>query len=128
MKFLEDYTDLSYVLLRVVSGGIFALNGVQKLFGVLAEHQPSIGSQVWLGGVVELVCGFLIVIGFQSRWAALLASGTMAVAYAQFHWKFRLAPGFFPVIKGGDAAIVYCLVFLYIACRGGGIWALDKSS
>ena len=128
MKFLEQYTDLSYAILRIVVGAIFAFHGVQKLFGVLTEHQPSIGSQLWFGGAIELICGLLIVIGLQSRWAAFLASGTMAVAYIQFHWKFQFGPEIFPAINGGDAAILYCLVFLYIACRGSGIWALDKSA
>ncbi len=128
MKFLEKYTDSTYAILRIVAGTIFAFHGVQKLFGVLTEHQPSIGSQLWFGGVIELACGLLIVIGFQSRWAAFLASGTMAVAYIQFHWKFQFGPEFFPALNGGDAAILYCFVFLYIACRGSGIWSLDKSS
>ncbi len=128
MKFLAKYTDLTYAILRIVAGAIFSFHGVQKLFGVLTENQPSIGSQLWFGGVIELICGLLIVIGFQSRWAAFLASGTMAVAYIQFHWKFQFGPEFFPAINGGDAAILYCFVFLYIACRGSGIWSLDKSS
>ncbi len=128
MKFLAKYTDLTYAILRIVAGAIFTFHGVQKLFGVLTEHQPSIGSQLWFGGVIELICGLLIVIGFQSRWAAFLASGTMAVAYVQFHWKFQFGPEFFPAINRGDAAILYCFVFLYIACRGSGIWSLDKSS
>ena len=126
MKFLEKYTDTSYALLRIAAGSIFTFHGVQKIFGVLTEHHPSIGSQMWFGGVIELVCGLLIVIGFQSRWAAFLASGTMAVAYIQFHWKFQFGPEFFPAINGGDAAILYCFTFLYIACRGSGIWAVDK--
>jgi putative oxidoreductase len=128
MKFLEKYTDLTYAILRIVTGSIFAFHGVQKVFGVLTEHQPPLGSQLWFGGVIELICGLLIMIGFQSRWAAFLASGTMAVAYIQFHWKFQFGPEFFPAINGGDAAILYSFVFLYIACRGGGIWALDKSA
>ena len=127
MKFLAKYTDLTYAILRIAAGAIFTFHGVQKLFGVLTEHQPSIGSQLWFGGVIELICGLLIVIGFQSRWAAFLASGTMAVAYVQFHWKFQFGPEFFPAINGGDAAILYCFVFLFIACRGSGIWSLDKS-
>ena len=127
MKFLEQYTDNSYAMLRIVSGAIFTFHGVQKIFGILTEHQPSIGSQLWFGGAIELACGILIAIGFQSRWAAFLASGTMAVAYIQFHWKFQFGPEFFPALNGGDAAILYCFVFLYIASRGSGIWSLDKS-
>jgi len=126
MKFLEQHSDLSYALLRIVSGAIFSIHGVQKIFGVLTDHQPAMGSQMWFGGIIELVCGILICIGFQSRWAAFLASGTMAVAYFQFHWKFQFGPEFFPAVNHGDAAILYCFVFLYIACRGSGQWALDK--
>lgn len=127
MKFLENYTDITYAMLRIVTGTIFSFHGIQKLFGILTEHQPAFGSQLWIGGVNELICGLLIVIGFQSRWAAFLASGTMAVAYIQFHWKFQLGANFFPAVNGGDAAILYCFVFLYIACRGSGIWSLGKS-
>jgi putative oxidoreductase len=102
-------------------------HGVQKLFGVLVEQQPSIGSQLWIGGIIELICGVLIVIVFQTRWAAFLASGTMAVAYIQFHWKFQVGPEFFPALNGGEPAVLFCLVFLYIACRGSGVWSLEKS-
>ena len=127
MRFLENYTDISYALLRIVSGALFSFHGVQKIFGILTEHQTAIGSQLWFGGAIELVCGLLLVIGFQSRWAAFLASGTMAVAYFQYHWKFQFGPEFFPALNHGDAAILYCFVFLYVACRGSGIWSLDKS-
>lgn len=127
MNFLTRYTDVSYATLRIVSGAIFTIHGVQKIFGVLTDHQPPIGSQLWLGGMIELICGLLIAVGFQTRWAAFLASGTMAVAYIQFHWKFRFGPEFFPAINGGDAAILYCFVFLYIACRGSGTFSLGKS-
>ncbi len=126
MQWLSKYTDYSYALLRIISGAIFLFHGLQKIFGVLTEGQPPIGSQLWLGGMIELICGIAIVIGFRTRWAAFLASGTMAVAYFQFHWKFQFGPQFFPAVNGGDAAILYCLVFLYIACRGSGIWAADK--
>ncbi len=127
MNFLFRYGDFAYAILRIVSGVLFLTHGVQKIFGVVAESQPPIGSQLWIGGMIELICGLLIVIGFQTRWAAILASGTMAVAYIQFHWKFQFDSGFLPAINGGDAAILYCFVFLYIACRGSGLWSLDKS-
>ena len=128
MTFLSRFTEPSYALLRIVSGAIFSFHGVQKIFGILTDHQPPLGSQLWIGGMIELICGLMIVAGFKTRFAAFLSSGTMAVAYFQFHWKFRMGPEFFPAINGGDAAILYCFVFLYIACRGGGIWAFDKTS
>jgi putative oxidoreductase len=128
MTFLSRFTEPSYALLRIVSGAIFTFHGVQKIFGILTDHQPPLGSQLWIGGMIELICGLMIVAGFKTRLAAFLSSGTMAVAYFQFHWKFRMGPEFFPAINGGDAAILYCFVFLYIACRGAGIWAFEKSS
>jgi len=128
MTFLSRFAEPSYALLRIVSGAIFTFHGVQKIFGILTDHQPPLGSQLWIGGMIELICGLMIVAGFKTRFAAFLSSGTMAVAYFQFHWKFRMGPEFFPAINGGDAAILYCFVFLYIACRGAGIWAFEKSS
>jgi putative oxidoreductase len=127
MKFMQQHTDHSYALLRIVSGALFTFHGVQKIFGVLADYQPALGSQMWFGGMIELVCGLALVLGVWSRWAAFLSSGTMAVAYVQFHWQFQFGPEFFPGVNGGDAAILYCFVFLYIACRGNGSWSLEKS-
>ena len=127
MNFLSKYNDHTYAALRILSGALFAFHGVQKIFGVLTEHQPAIGTQLWLGGMIELVCGVMIVIGLQTRWAAFLSSGTMAVAYIQYHWSFQFGPEFFPAINGGDAAILYSLIFLHIACRGDGTWSLGKS-
>jgi putative oxidoreductase len=127
VNFLSKYNDHTYAVLRIGSAAIFTFHGIQKIFGVLAEYQPAVGSQLWLGGMIELICGVLIAIGFQTRWAAFLASGTMAVAYIQFHWSFQFGPEFFPAINGGDGAILYSLVFLHIACRGSGKWSLDKT-
>ena len=127
MNFLSKYNDHTYALLRILSAAIFTFHGVQKIFGVMTEHQPAIGTQLWIGGMIELVCGVLIAIGLQTRWAAFLASGTMAVAYVQYHWNFQLGAEFFPALNGGDAAILYSLVFLHIACRGAGQWSLDKN-
>ena len=82
---------------------------------------------MWFGGIIELVGGLLVMVGLQTRWAAFLASGTMAVAYFQFHWKLQLGSHFFPAINEGELAVIYCFVFLSIACHGGGKWSLDKS-
>lgn len=126
MKLLSRYSEYAYALLRIVSGFMFSFHGVQKILGILSEFQPPMGSQIWFGGLIELIGGILIMIGYQTRWAAFLASGTMAVAYFQFHWKFQLGPEFFPTINKGELAALYCFVFLFIACRGGVRWCLDK--
>ena len=83
------------------------------------------GSQIWVGGVIELVCGVLIALGLFTRYAAFLASGTMAVAYAQFHWKFAFDREFFPAVNGGELAALYAVVFLFMACHGAGAFSVD---
>lgn len=127
MKQLSKYSDQAYALLRIMTGAMFAFHGCQKMLGFLRDFPaPTVGSQIWVGGIIELVGGLLVLIGFQTRWAAFLASGTMAVAYFQFHWKFQMGQEFFPAINHGEPAVLYCFIFLYIACRGVGIWGLDK--
>ena len=126
MNFLSKYTDTTYAVMRIASGALFSFHGVQKIFGLLAERETAFLSQMWFGGIIELVCGLFLVVGFQTRPAAFLASGTMAVAYIQFHWAFQMNSRFFPALNGGDAALLYAVVFLYIACQGAGQWALDK--
>ncbi|MGA2060738.1 MAG: DoxX family protein [Thermoguttaceae bacterium] len=126
MNLLAKYTDQVYALLRIVAGLMFSFHGVQKIFGVLSEFRPGVGSQLWFGGLIELVCGLLILVGFQTSWAAFIASGEMAVAYFQFHWHFQFGQKFFPTINGGELAVLYCFVFLYIATRGGVMWCLEK--
>lgn len=126
MKAFARFSDHAYALLRIVSGFMFAFHGVQKVLGVLTDHQPPVGSQIWIGGVIELLGGLAIMLGFRTRWAAFLSSGTMAVAYSQFHWKFQFGEAFFPVVNEGELAALYCFVFLFIACRGTGIWGVQK--
>ena len=127
MDKLAKYTDQAYALLRIVTGSMFLFHGAQKILGILSSMpQPPVGSQMWFGGLIELFGGLLVLLGFKTRWAAFLASGEMAVAYFQFHWRFRLGPEFFPDINKGELAVLYCFVFLLIACRGGVTWCLDK--
>ena len=126
MNRLAKYTDQAYALLRIVAGFMFSFHGAQKILGILSEFQPPAGSQLWFGGLIELIGGGLVMVGFKTRWAAFLASGEMAVAYFQFHWKFQFGPEFFPAINKGELATLYSFVFLLIACRGGVKWCLDK--
>jgi putative oxidoreductase len=126
MSFLGKFSDQAYALLRVLGGLMFSFHGAQKILGILSDFRPPAGSQIWFGGLIELFGGLLIAVGFQTRWAAFLASGTMAVAYFQFHWKFQFGAEFFPAINKGELAALYSLVFLLIACRGGITWCIDK--
>lgn len=122
---LQPRTDAAYALLRIVAGLMFSFHGVQKLFGVLTQFHPPVGSQIWIGGVIELVAGLAIAAGVLTSWAAFLASGTMAVAYVQFHWKLDFSAKFFPTVNEGELALLYAFLFLFIACRGAGRWSVD---
>ncbi len=124
---LSHFEEPVYAVLRVASGLMFSLHGMQKLFGWLgSKGMPDVGSQMWIGGVIELVCGLLIAIGLFTRPAAFLASGTMAVAYFQFHWKMETAnTRWAPVVNRGELAAVYCFLFLFFTMRGAGPYSVD---
>ena len=123
---LSPHADRAYAVLRIVSGLLFSFHGMQKVLHVFAKTPPEVGSQIWIGGLIELVCGVLLAFGLLTRAAAILSSGTMAVAYVQFHWKLQLGREFFPTINRGELAVVYAFLFLYVACRGPGIWSIDS--
>jgi putative oxidoreductase len=113
-------------VLRIVAAAIFVTSGTSKLLAFPAGMPPDGGTarvltQVWIGGVLEVVGGTLLLLGLYVRPAAFVLSGMMAVAYFQFH-----APtGFWPTMNGGVAAILYCFLWLYIWAAGGGPWSLD---
>lgn len=103
---------------------LFLAHGTQKLLGFpAAEFAPPAFSIFWISGLIEIVTGVLIAIGFFTRPAAFLASGTMAVAY----WMAHAPVNFFPANNGGDAAILFCFVFLYLIFAGPGAWSVNKS-
>ncbi|MFH0946768.1 MAG: DoxX family protein [Planctomycetota bacterium] len=120
-KFLGKFSPQIYALLRITAGFMFTCHGLQKIFGVLGGHQPGIFTQIWFGGVIELVGGLLILIGWRTSYAAFLCSGVMAVAYFQVHQP----QGLLPVQNQGELAALYCFVFLFIAARGAGTWSVD---
>ena len=118
MKFLDPINKYSFLLLRVLGGLMFSFHGVQKVFDFHYEHTtPEIWSQIWFGSIIEVACGLLIAVGLFTRPAAFLASGTMAVAYIQYHWNFQFSEAFFPALNGGEPALLYCLIFFYLACK-----------
>lgn len=118
---LGRFAPQIYALLRMVSGLLFAQHGAQKLLGVLGGQQVPITSQFGLAGVIELVGGLMIAAGVFASLVGFIASGEMAVAYFQAH-----APrGVWPVQNGGELAVLYCFLFLYIAARGNGIWSVQ---
>jgi putative oxidoreductase len=111
-----------YAVMRVVVGVLFACHGAAKLFGVLGGQQVPLQSLPGAAGIIELVCGLLVAIGFLTGYAAFLASGEMAAAYFMAH-----APrGPWPIQNGGEPAVLFCFVFLFIASRGAGLWGVDR--
>ena len=121
------YEGVTYALLRAVSGFLFATHGMQKILGWFGGKVQTVGTQLWAGGLIELIGGLLIAVGLFTRPAAFLASGTMAVAYTQFHWKLATANNqWLPLINKGELSVIYCFLFLYICMRGGGALSLDR--
>jgi putative oxidoreductase len=113
-------------LLRIVAAFMFMLSGTTIVFAVPAGMPPNGGtaplmSQIWIGGVLELVGGALLLVGLFTRPVAFLLAGEMAVAYFQFHFP----QGFWPSMNGGVAAALYCFVWLYFSAAGAGPWSLD---
>ena len=122
MKFLSKYEAHAYVLMRLILGFLMTCHGVQKLFGGLGGAKAT-DTLMIVGGVVEFAGGILVALGFQTRIAAFLVSGEMAVAYFMAH----ASRGFFPIVNKGELAVAYCFAFLYIATRGVGSWGIDKN-
>ncbi len=123
-KYLGKFSPQIYALLRIVAGFCFAMHGSQKLFGWPGDKEAvDIGSMMGVAGIVELVGGILIMIGLVASIAAFISSGQMAVAFFMVH----VPQDWNPLLNGGELALIYCFLFLYIASRGAGIWSVDAS-
>ncbi|NUQ16980.1 MAG: DoxX family protein [Sphingomonas sp.] len=112
-------------ILRIVIGLLFLEHAVIKLAGFPPGGQPGLqhpGSFLWIAGIIELVTSILVTLGLFTRIAAFVAAGEMAVAYFMVHFP----KGFYPAVNMGEAAILYCFVFLYLAAAGPGAWAIDN--
>jgi putative oxidoreductase len=119
------FRDQALLIFRVFAGLMFSFHGMQKVLGVMAEFQPPVASQLWIGGLLELVLGLLIAAGAWTTWAAFLASGMMAVAYVQFHWKLQFGSAFLPSINKGELALLYCVSFFLLMTLGAGRYSVD---
>lgn len=110
-------------ILRLLAGTMFACYGAQKLFGAFGGMPPGVPMDwmIWTSGIIEFFGGVLIALGLFTRPAAFLAAGLMACAYFIGHAR----NGFWPKVNGGEPAILYCWIFLYIAAQGPGVWAVD---
>jgi putative oxidoreductase len=112
-------------VLRIVAAFMFILAGTTKLFAFPSPmpHGSSapVLSQVWIGGVLEVFGGALLLIGLCTRPVAFVLAGEMAVAYFQFHFPHS----FWPTVNGGAPAVLYCFIFLYLSAAGAGPWSID---
>ena len=123
MDRLNRFADLVYCILRIVVGLLFLCHGATKILGFPAsQYGPAQSTLGLVSGWIELICGLLIALGLLTRIAAFFASGEMAVAY----FMFSAGRGFFPIANGGEMAVVYCFVFLFIVFYGGGHWSADS--
>jgi putative oxidoreductase len=127
-KILGKYGEQTYALLRIVSGLLFSMHGMQKMFGWLGgmggSGEPAqLASLMGLAGIIELAGGLLIMVGFFTGCAAFLSSGLMAVAYFMAHFP----NAFWPIQNQGELASIYAFLFLFVATKGSGIWSLDKA-
>jgi putative oxidoreductase len=123
---LEDWGPRLLSVLRFVAGLQFLEHGTQKFFSFptrATPNAPDLLSLYGIQGCLEVVGGLLIIFGLFTRPVAFILAGDMAVAYFYSHFP----RGFFPALNGGDAAILFCFVFLYLAAAGAGPWSVDAS-
>jgi len=123
---LDPWTARAHALLRIVVGYLYLMHGSAKLLHmphVAAFDQLQIASLIGVAGILELVGGALILVGLFTRPVAFILSGEMAVAYFMAHAS-KGSP-LVPMMNQGEAAVLYCFVFLYFAAAGAGIWSLD---
>jgi putative oxidoreductase len=124
---MDTAKRIAWFLLRVVAGLLFLQAGGMKILdwfgGIPAEFggHPAFPSQTWIGGMLELVGGLLVMIGLLTRPVCFILAGEMAVAYFQFHQP----NGFWPIQNHGEPAVLFCFIFLFFAAHGAGPWSVD---
>ena len=119
--FMSRYGAHSYALMRFVTGLLFLCHGSQKLLGFPMPPPEAPAFVLYVAGPIELIGGALVAIGLFTRPAAFLCSGLMAAAY----WMAHGSKGLIPMLNGGELAVLYCFVFLFISARGAGMWSVD---
>jgi putative oxidoreductase len=122
MGFLSKYSPQILGVLRIVLGLLFLEHGLMKIVGFPASmgHGP-LPPLIMAAGIIEIVGGILIAVGFFSRYTAFITSGEMAFAYFIAH----IPRGFYPALNGGEGAILFCFIFLYLAAAGPGAFAIN---
>ncbi|WP_051279918.1 DoxX family protein [Hellea balneolensis] len=121
--FLSGLSGPVYAIFRIITGLLFMSHGTQKLLGFPSEFTFGLNPMSIAAGGIELVGGFLIVIGLFTRPTAFISSGMCAVGY----WLAHGFNSFFPIDNGGEVIALYCFIFLVIATQGPGIWSFDSA-
>lgn len=126
--FFNTWTPRALGLLRIVTGFLYMCHGLSKFFAfpVPFPRPVELMSLMGLAGGLELVGGALVLIGLFTRPVAFLLSGEMAVAYWMAHAFSKGSPAF-PITNGGELAVLYCFVFLFLAVAGSGAWGIDAA-
>jgi len=132
MKSLNRFADPVYCIMRLIIGLMFACHGGQKLLGFPGGGHGGAQGLMLIGGIIELVGGLMIALGFLTRLAAFISAGEMAVAYFMVHAAGKAighAPSpteqFFPILNKGELAVALCWLFLFMVFYGGGRWSID---
>jgi len=121
--FMKKFTGETNALMRIVTGFLFLWHGSQKLVGFPVAAPDAPAFIIYIAGTIELIGGACVMIGLFTRWAAFLCSGLMAFAY----WLGHGTKGLLPLLNGGELAVLYCFVFLFLAAHGAGIWSVDAA-
>jgi putative oxidoreductase len=123
-SFRAEWSPRLLSILRIVAGLLFLEHGLSKYLGFPASSPAAfqVVGILGLAGAIEVVAGVLVAIGLFTRAAAFIASGEMAFAYFMAHFPKSV----FPLVNGGDAAVLYCFIFLFLAVEGGGPWSVDS--
>jgi putative oxidoreductase len=121
----ELWTPRMLSVFRIVVALLYLQHPMAKFFAfphVTAFDNLQPFSLIWVAGVIELIGGLLLLVGLFARPAAFILSGEMAVAY----FMIRPPRGFFPLLNGGEAEVLFCFAFLYLAFTGAGPWSIDQ--
>jgi putative oxidoreductase len=119
--FISKYETEIYSILRLVVGFLFLWHGSQKLFSFPPAGYVIPPYIVYIAGPIEFLGGLLVMIGLWTRWAAFICSGEIAYAYWTVHGTHALLP----FLNGGELAMIYCFLFLFISTRGSGVFSID---
>ncbi len=119
--FITKYETQIYAILRIVAGFLFLWHGSQKLLAFPPAGHAFPPYLLYIAGPIELFGGLLVMLGLGTRWAAFICSGEMAYAF----WAVHATRAVLPILNGGELAILYCFLFLFISAKGSGVFSVD---